>query len=129
MAKIEMGKTYKTRNGAAVRVLCVNIKSDNYPVVAAVLGKDGFEVIKGFTSDGLHYRGDSDSFHNLVEHNPWNDVAVDTKIFVRMKEHEQWVPRYFASYTEPHIIAWDDGKTSFTANGLKCHWVHAKVAE
>lgn len=48
--KIEAGKTYKTRSGRKVRVLCTDLRDATYPVVGVVDGDD--ERVEAFTADG-----------------------------------------------------------------------------
>lgn len=132
MNKIEMGKSYKTRNGDAVRVLCIDLRDNKYPVVVAMVDVHGKEDLFKYTAEGCCYSDGSASEHNLIEHSPWSDVAVDTKIYVRMSDGDCWEPRYFASCRPGGtvgVLAWDAGTTSFTGNGLKCHWNFAKLAE
>ena len=59
----------------------------------------------------------------------WSKVAVDTPILVRDSKGESWHERHFAKYENGIIYAWDDGKTSWTAEGFATMWRYAKLAE
>ena len=53
--KIEVGKTYETRDGRLARVICTDRKFDDTPVVALVTNKGGQEWCYGYHSDGTSY--------------------------------------------------------------------------
>ena len=77
---IEMGKRYQTRDGRAVRVLCVDMKGGAaYPVVGLVCdSKTGNEFLQRWTVDGL-----SDLYTDKEPSNMGGLVPVPTK-------HEGW---------------------------------------
>lgn len=134
--KIEMGKTYKSRDGRAVRVLCVDrkaIRVGGESVVALVSNEDGYEDSVILHSDGRYWGTLGDSEYDIFEHSPWEDVKVDTKIYVRDEATDEWVPRHFAFYdkTECRVNAFCHGESSFTSSGAGEHvsWVFAKLAE
>ena len=58
----------------------------------------------------------------------WSKVEVDTLILVGMNE-ECPHKRHFAKFDDGKVCAWNDGKTSFTGNGLYTPWLYAKLAE
>ena len=58
----------------------------------------------------------------------WNQVEVDTPIFVKNSEDEMWRKRHFAKYKNGNIYAWSDGQTSWTAYDMIV-WRYAKLAE
>ena len=58
----------------------------------------------------------------------WNQVEVDTPIFVKNSEDEMWRKRHFAKYKNGNIYAWSDGQTSWTAYDMMV-WRYAKLAE
>ena len=62
-----MDKRYKTRDGRDVRVLCVDLKNDNYPVLSVVTNKDGFQIVIQHSSDGHYYEDGEDSDVDLIE--------------------------------------------------------------
>ena len=59
----------------------------------------------------------------------WSKVPVDTKIEVRVSEHNEWNKRHFAKFEDGFIYAWDNGKTSFTSNTKVSYtaWQQAKL--
>lgn len=44
----------------------------------------------------------------------WENVEVDTPIFVKMKGDKVWKCRYFSKYENGKVYAWVDGKTSWS---------------
>ena len=67
--KIEVGKTYETRDGLLARVICVDRKfMGNAPVIALVTHANGMEWTCGYNAEGV---SPGDSRHDLVrEHVP-----------------------------------------------------------
>ena len=70
-------------------------------------------------------------FEEVVD---WSKVPVDTKILVSncingAGEVIEWRKRYFAKYENGIVYAWNDGKTSFTAelDGSCMNWEYAKL--
>ena len=60
----------------------------------------------------------------------WSKVAVDTPILVRGYEEESWKKRHFAKYENGIVFAWENGLTSWSANGSNVvGWGMAKLAE
>lgn len=45
----------------------------------------------------------------------WTKVPVDTPIYVRDYEEENWYPRHFAKFENEKVFTWKDGSTSFSA--------------
>lgn len=63
-------------------------------------------------------------------HVDWSNVAVDTPIYVRRSEDEQWKKRHFAKYEYGKVHTWCDGKTSWSSDAdITCVWEFAKLAE
>ena len=58
----------------------------------------------------------------------WYKVAVDTPILVKSSENDYWHERHFAKYVNGRVYAWNDGKTSWTEDGVIA-WKYAKLAE
>lgn len=58
----------------------------------------------------------------------WSKVEVDTPILVSDNK-AYWGKRYFAKYEDGYVWAWDDGKTSWTADGYDSCWKYAKLAD
>lgn len=60
----------------------------------------------------------------------WSKVAVDTPILVRNSEDDEWTKRYFAKYENGMVLAWNNGKTSWTSiYGCTSAWQYAKLAD
>lgn len=60
----------------------------------------------------------------------WSKVPVNTKIYVRDKEEDRWVKRYFAKYENGRVFAWIDGYTSWGCQEYETiSWEYAKLAE
>lgn len=60
----------------------------------------------------------------------WTEVEADTPILVSDTETDGWIKRHFAKYEDGMVYAWDEGKTSFTAQMHECTgWYYAKLAE
>jgi len=88
---ISMDKGYKTRDGRAVRVLCVDMNQELYPVVAIVKGPAGGEYTKTFTSYGIYSVDDGVGTHNdLIEVKPsvvfWLNARKNGDLFPYITE-------------------------------------------
>lgn len=60
----------------------------------------------------------------------WSKVAVDTPIYVRRSEDEQWKKRHFAKYEYGRVHTWCDGTTSWSSDAdITAIWEFAKLAE
>lgn len=60
----------------------------------------------------------------------WSKVAVDTPIYVRHSEDEQWKKRHFAKYEYGRVHTWCDGATSWSSDAdITCVWEFAELAE
>lgn len=60
----------------------------------------------------------------------WSKVAVDTPIYVRRSEDEQWKKRHFAKYEYGRVHTWCDGATSWSSDAdITAIWEFAKLAE
>lgn len=126
--KISMDKKYRTRNGRAVRVLCVDRKCDEFPVVAAVLSSDGKETIHTFTAEGKYALGDHKTPTDLVEVSEWDDFKIDDLVMVRNTDDGAWNLRHFAGVDSKcdRPSTWVDGTTSWTANRSKSIWIYCR---
>lgn len=74
--KIEAGKTYKTREGRKVRVICTDAKHPAYPVIGLMSDGDK-ESVETFTLDGKFQLGGNDSaeyYNDLAEE--WREPLV-----------------------------------------------------
>lgn len=71
--KIEAGKTYKTRNGRKVRVICTDMRFDGYPVVGLVDYGSDREGAETFTAEGRFNHAIVDAPLDLVAE--WREPA------------------------------------------------------
>lgn len=104
--KIELGKIYVDTAGAKWRVASVTGPKD-YPVIA--VNDDEYGSIKAYGLDG---KLDGCDNHLVSEYNAWQDVKVDTPIWVRNSPTNGWWPRHFAGLSDGKIFAWTNGATS-----------------
>lgn len=60
----------------------------------------------------------------------WSNVEVDTPIYVRSYDSDNWTPRYFAYFRNGKVYAWVHGATSWTNTDKDdvVGWSHAKLA-
>lgn len=58
----------------------------------------------------------------------WSKVPVDTPIFVRNSETEEWRPRHFCNLRNNIVYAYDSGLSSHTADYRTVPWSYAKLA-
>lgn len=130
MTQITMTGTYFCRGDTErkypVRVLCVDGRNPKYPVVAEFFN-GSFWVSENFTLTGGMCIGEASEF-DLIEHNPWADVPVDTPVWVRDKSGA-WCARHFAEYKDGRVWAWEAGCTSHTANGGALWWNEASITK
>ena len=62
----------------------------------------------------------------------WSKIPVDTKVYVRDSENEQWKPRYFAKYDEytDSVMTYENGATSWSGlSDFLDIWNYVKPAE
>ncbi len=61
----------------------------------------------------------------------WSKVEVDTPILVTDDVRSKWFKRYFAKFEDRKVYTWQDGATSWTADGEYNvnYWKYAKLAE
>lgn len=121
--------THRTRSGRPARILCTDFGGSLRPVLAAVQYPDASESLV-FLQANLKEKDDTDSERDLFERSPWDDVAVDTPIWVCEYKGcpTQWVPRHFAKYENGALFAWVDGKTSHTCDDEQLtKWEHATL--
>lgn len=56
----------------------------------------------------------------------WTKVPVDTKVLVKKCKNDDWEKRHFAKYENGIIYAYDNGKSSFTADAI-VSWTYGKL--
>lgn len=62
----------------------------------------------------------------------WTKVPVDTPIYVRDSEEDDWLPQYFSGFVKGRVFAWVGGKTSFSAKNKRSNtisWNFAKLKD
>ena len=61
----------------------------------------------------------------------WTKVKVDTPIYVRDTEKEDWKPRHFAKFEDGKVYAFLNGTTSWSSVDIpySSNWRYAKLAE
>lgn len=112
---IDMGKKYRTRDGRAVRVLCVDANNIVYPVVALIVGENKNDVVVRYTSDGTNYPPGEAGPLNLIEVNPYDHIPIDAPVWVRDSAAGRWRPRHFAGVSiDGTPMTWQNGGTSHT---------------
>lgn len=58
----------------------------------------------------------------------WDNVNVDTPIYVKDRIDRGWNKRHFAKYEDGTVFAWSNGCTSFSTSNVR-KWNYAKLAE
>lgn len=51
------GEPVQTRDGRKVRIVCFDVKSKNYPILAIIENNDGTEIPVSMTNEGVHVYG------------------------------------------------------------------------
>ena len=61
----------------------------------------------------------------------WNEVPIDTPIYVWDNNDNRTYKRHFAGYNKVNnmIIAFDNGGTSWSSSATTTRWIHAKIKE
>jgi hypothetical protein len=106
---ISMNKTYKTKSGLPVRILCINRKA-TCPVVALVSISDSLERLDCFDECGLSNCGKE----RLVEVQPWDELKKGDYIFVRDHDTQPWTPRIFQRDNNNWLYCFGGGRNEFT---------------
>ena len=120
--KIDMNKTYKTRSGSPVRILCIDADGD-FPVIALIDGKQ----IEAYYSAGAYALNFENHFKDLIEVTPYDDFEIDDKVMVSM-DGVKWFKRYFAgvsTYSE-EVKCFNHGATSWSEDGNTSNWEHCR---
>ena len=58
----------------------------------------------------------------------WTNVTVDTPVLVRDFDESDWCKRYFSKYQDGQIFTYDNGSTSWSAQGTVA-WKQGKLAD
>lgn len=115
MNKISMGKKYKTRSGLPVRVLCIDVDDELYPVVAIIKNKFGEASYQFTSSGGLYVEVDSE--YDLIGTSPYEDFKKDDKVMVSAIG-DRWTKRYFAYEKDGKAYCYADGGDSWATTAV-----------
>jgi len=128
--KIKLGKTYITRdNRKKVRIICIDRKSKGGLSVIGLVTDDSYEEYTlSYYPDGNYLSSKVNDKDLVKEYSPWDNIEIDTKIFVRDDENDNWQYAYFAGYKEDKVCAFTHGSTSWSNKGIR-YWKYAKLAE
>lgn len=113
--EISMDKSYRTRDGRPVRLLCVDRKDTNYPVIGLILDHDGQETLETFKLRGGFVLRQGIDDRDLIETTPFDGLKIDQPIWVRDRETDSWLARHYAGNFAGKVLAWNDGGTSHSA--------------
>lgn len=125
---IELDKKYRTRDGRAVRILCIDRKTP-IPVDVVVglvvrLG-DGKELIRTWGIDGAFVQDPYlESMEDLVEVSIYDDWPIDVAVWSKTFADSFWIPRHFAGiHAETgKPLVWRDGYTGHTCRAADPHF-------
>jgi len=115
--KIETGDVFR-RGDATMRVLCVDRKSDNANTIVCLLGGPEFVSEQAVT---VSPRTLEQSWYKVT---PWDDFKVDEPVMVRNDNMQEslWEKRHFAGVRNGQPLAFQSGRTSFTADDSPVSW-------
>lgn len=117
MSTISMNKTYKTRDGRPVRVLCVDAKHASFPVKALIANESGQEVVVSLTATGKFFeRSHTDSSIDLVECKP----RVKRTLWLNLHKTGE-------VYAHPSKEAARDGRINSYGKEAACYLACVKV--
>lgn len=109
--------THKTLDGLRARVVCTNRKHLTHPVIALVESSDGSEESFVYlTKDLCKTVTDSGYWPQpfLVEYCVWDDVEVDTPVWIKGIVSGKLQAFHFGKYMGGNVFCWRDGGTSHT---------------
>jgi hypothetical protein len=120
--KLEVGKTYVTREGSIVNIL-TKLKEDLcHPFIGIADNTRGKRASVVISSHG-EIIGEGHWSSIAEEHKPYKDWPIDCK--VRVRTTGEWTNRHFAGVNEEgKPLAWDNGQTSHSSKGLRTCWDH-----
>lgn len=125
--KIELGKTYRNTQGKKVRIICIDRKSNDYPIVGLVDN----DAVNTYTVTGKYTTNGRDPYEDIVsEATEWDDVAIDTKVIVSDRCDDE-LRRYFAGIYNGKPSAFAYGATSWsdTTNDMTPQvWANMRLA-
>ena len=108
-----------TRDGRPVRIICMDAKYYNYPIIAFISLKDGTEVICPYTKNGVrfHVRQEGDDlFFAAEKHEGWinifkssNDIAfLGQSLIFESKEDAEKDGKGCDCYVATIKIEWEE---------------------
>lgn len=113
---------YETLAGEPVRVLAVDIKNTDFPIIVAV-DKGGYEATVKLRAGGV-----DENFDQFIRKvNPYKNFKVNDKV-PASDNGSSWVKRHFAGLSDddkPQTFSF--GKTQFTTDGSKNTWRECKL--
>lgn len=107
--EISKEKTYVTRNGCAVRILCTDAVGSINPVIGLIKSGNS-EIVGKWGINGANQNSSLD----LCEVTPWDKIKVDAPVYVRNSLADAWKHAHFAGVTDGMPCVWSNGGTSFT---------------
>lgn len=120
---ITLTDKYLTRSGLTVTVYAVDAE-DTYPVLAVVHTKDGDMVVQ-YRKDGTISSNQNE--FDLIKVRRYDHIKLDDPVIV-WDHGGQKFNRHFAGIKYGKHAAWDDGKTSWTAEGEYTTWDECELA-
>ena len=108
MTKIKY--THKTKDGRKARLVCTDMVGTQNLLVL-VKYKDE-EVPHSYSNNLKFYESGNPSDMDLEEMSVWEDVAVDTPIWVFNHYDGKWTPEHFAKYHNGEVYIYGNGRTS-----------------
>lgn len=119
---ITMDGKYQTRDGRAVRILCVDGPGESYPVVGVIKGQIHTD---SWTADGIMSKCNAFPMDNLdlvpipPKHEGWvvmemtspqSDIRVvaDGSLFESKKDAQFYIDYMYAFGAMPVYVAWED---------------------
>lgn len=111
----------------ALEIINTDLDRDTTPIeILALKGAKSLEVGLNLIIANRGLILDFDiSKHQQID---WNEVSMNTEIYVRHKKGQPWATAHFAYYENGYVYAYPNGKTSFTTDQHPVSWKYAKLA-
>ena len=112
--KFKVGKTYLTRDGNKVRIVCDDRKG-THPVVGIISkGSNDKEEVVSFTEIGYYHNDDEKNELDLIKEcrSFWDDVKRGTPVLVRDSCKDEWELKLFSEY-KANVPYVEDGWDKF----------------
>ena len=122
---IELGKTYKDGLGRDVRIICVDSKNGEFPIVGLVSLEDGQEFTSSFQKDGRYAY--TKSANDLILPEDFTKFEIDEPVMVRNDDNGSWRRRYFAGVDgHGNPRTYGVGKTKWSSKGDYTVWLQCR---